>query len=500
MTVEGAGLFKIVAMPPQTGLTFYRKKQTVETFQKERPKHLQQFYEAVEENIQTIENKLKILEFSFYGSNNGPQDFVKMYLPEVEKTMAFCKLSFFRWHRQMEDLFLNYERSIGDPTMEVEFDKDNVENVLLLIRKVVTVLQTGYSDIVSSIFHLVDQLKKYCLSFMGADGDPYLETAINYERQRREYVAAIKLNLDDIPLMAERFEAEGMMIQEMGSVPRKIAEKCECEHVPLLVMFPAACENIRNACIGIRRWIQADSGYPTFLQHDVAELEIKRDSKKKLLRDIQARSSQIEHKIKMCKRDIDDSAGELKRTTVKENSILIQEAEVLKLLHEVDTEIDFRKIRQEELKPKLDTFGVKEKIEELSDQILEYQRKRKSHERKHDEIKRKLELLNSRRTHIKEREIELGENKIHHKEIRKELRRVELEGERLTMNIDKLKEIHKFKTSPDVLKKLFFNLPIVTTTGALMKKKKGDTIIPGENGRLQYSFRDMSFWRIAWTL
>ncbi|OWF41034.1 uncharacterized protein LOC110463013 [Mizuhopecten yessoensis] len=460
-------------MPPQTSLQFFRKRQTVDILLLERPQSLSAFYHAVETALKDIEIQLIEVQASFYGRTRTIEDEIQQWMPALEHTMQFAKVADLICKDNLQNLFDLYERSMGDPTMEVKFDKASVQAVMQVIDKVVTYLKTGLSSIKETLNTIICFMKKYCLSFVGTDGDSFLETATNYEKQRRDYSNAIQINLDDITQMAERFDKQGIHLQELGSIPRALAEKYECKHVPLLVMFPGACENIRNACIGVRKWIQADHGYQTFLLYDLQDLEKRRDDFSKILRDLQLTASHLDHRVKVCKRDINDSEAELKRLLSKEKMVKRQSESLGHELKDLELEIGYREIRREQMKNNEPTRGNKEKLDQNLTELEDYKAKRLVIDRKYEDMKRKLHFLQLKREKKNQKEDELVGLRKEHKTARKELRKTELEKERLQMNIVKMREIIRFKTSPEVLKKLFYNMPLTSKNTALTKRRKG---------------------------
>lgn len=467
-------------MPLQTGLAFHRKRQTLENLTLERPQNLQSFYEAVEDALKKIENHLRYVELEYYGVERSPDEEIKAWLPALTTVMGHAKTGILVSKQQLKDVFDLYDRSIGDPTMIVKLDKEAVQTTLEVISKVELYIRHKFENIINGILLVTSYMKKYCLSFSGISGDVYLETATNYEKQRRELADAIQINLDDIPVMMDKFENDGIRLTELGSVPRRIAERLECGHVPFLVMFAGACENIRNACIGVRKWIQADDGYSTFIQFDITDLEKKKETDSKLLRDLQVKVSHLDHRLKVCKREIQECVGELKRVAAKEKSLKKHEEQLKTDLREIVMELEMKERQREDTlhESSVLTHKEREQLEKLTSEIEHMRLKKPVLERKADDLKRKLDFMKFRRELKSKRETQLQEVKEELREAKRELRRTESECERLERNIIKLREIHRFKTSPEVLKKLFYNMPLTHKgTGAGGGKKKKGVVI-----------------------
>ncbi|KAK3108734.1 hypothetical protein FSP39_014455 [Pinctada imbricata] len=467
-------------MPPTT-LAFHRKRQNLDHLALERPQNLQNFYEAIEEELKHIETQLKYLELDYYGYERTPEDEVKEWMPALDIVMNALRphISFLYSKQQLKDIFDLYDRSIGDPTMEVDFDKEAVQTVLDCIHKIDVYLRHRFKQIIDAIFLILGYMRKYCLSFCGTSGDNYLETATNYEKQRRELADAIKINVEDIPMMADRFDSvDGIKMHEFGSVPKKIAEKCGCSNVPFLVSFAGACENVRNACIGVRKWIQADDGYATFIQFDITDLERKKETCDKLKKDLQIKVSHLDHRMKMCKRDIQECVIELKRVAAKEKSLRKQEEQILEEIHEIDVDLELKEIQKDELRKKTSLDAKeREKLERINSDIEHRKTKKPILERKAEDLKRKVEFLTFRRDLKGKRESQAKGIKDELREARREFKKTDYECERLEKNISKLREIHRFKTSTEVLKKLFYNMPLNKgQVGGAARKRKGQFI------------------------
>ncbi|CAG2251976.1 unnamed protein product [Mytilus edulis] len=458
-------------MPPTTHLAFNRKKQTIDQLSLERPQDLQRFYESVELGLKRIEYRLIRLENSFSGSDKRYEEEVRKYLPSIQTIMRYIKKPVILTKVDVQDLFDSYEQALGDPTMEVKFDMESVRLVQDCVNKIINFLRSGFEEVVDSLSLILNFMKKYCLSFCSVKGDSLLETAINYEKTRREFVLAVSTNLTDISAMADKFESEnGIKLSDFGSVARGYAERMEAKYAPYLFMFVQAVQNVKDSIAEVRRWIQEDDSYSTYIQLDIVEKEKERDEVQRTLRDLQVRCSALDHRRKVCKRDISECVSELRRLANKEKSLKSQEECILEELRDIEMDIEVKEIRKEERKKVLQyaTKKEREKYDRLISELESLKTKQPGLERKADDIKRKLEFLRFRRELKHKREEQLKEITADYTAADKELRKREKENERLQNAVLKLREIHRYKTSPEVLKKLFYNMPLSHS-----KNKKG---------------------------
>ncbi|XP_053373052.1 uncharacterized protein LOC123530850 [Mercenaria mercenaria] len=449
-------------MPPATGLQFYRKRQTIDQLALERPQSLPIFRTCVLKALVAVDRRIDLLQQSYYGPENDIEQEIKRWLGPLSKVLKESKISFFLCKTQLDDAVQKFRRSEGDPTMVVDFDKEAIRTVIDIVERVTQYLKTGFADIIKDLKLIGDYMWKYCLSFSSAEGDLYLDTAVNYERQRKEFSQAINFNLDDITNMAEQFETKGMRTQELGFVARDLAERCKATHAPFLVIIPQAFENLRHAVAGMRKWIEADDGYSDFIKCDIDEMEIKRDNQEKLVRDMQIKCSNCDHKLKTAKRHLVDITAEVKSFKNREVLLSKERDELIAENKDVLVDLDIKVFRKEEMKKRLETLSdfELEKFKQLDGEIQELSEKRPVIEKKLHDLNKKLDLIRDRKDTMTKREKEVGETYAEVKKIKKEFRKCEVELGRLDGNLSRLKEIYRYKTTPEILKKIFHGMPL----------------------------------------
>ncbi len=64
----------------------------------------------------------------------------------------------------------------------------------------------------------------------------------------------------------------------LGMHANDLARKCDCMDAPVLLIFIDVCQNVRNACADIVRWVELDKQYTHFVHNDVKELIQKREA------------------------------------------------------------------------------------------------------------------------------------------------------------------------------------------------------------------------------
>lgn len=399
-----------MTMPPATGLQFYRKRQTIDQLALERPQSLQIFRECVAKALIAIERRIELLQQSYYGPENNIEQEINKWLVPLSKVLRENRITYFLCKTQLDDAVARFRKSEGDPTMVVDFDKASLAIVIDTVDRVLQYLKTGFADIIKDLKMIGEYMWKYCLSFSGEEGDVYLDTAVNYEKQRKEFYKAVLFNLDDIVNMAEQFETKGMRVQELGFVARDYAERCKATHAPFLVIIPQAFENLRNSVSGLRMWLEADECYVDFIKYDVAELEAKKETQEKQLRDLQVKCSNCEHKLKTAKRLLADVTSEVNSFHTREIN-LCKEKEVLeKESKEFHSDMDIKVFRKKEMNRRIDDLSDYERNEliQLEKDIEELNEQKPFVEKKIDDVYRKLDVILERKELMwrKEKDVE----------------------------------------------------------------------------------------------
>ena len=460
-------------MPPATGLHFYRKRQTIDHLALERPQSLQIFRECICNALVSLERRIELLQQSYYGHDKNIELEIKRWLPTLNTVLRQSRVSYCMSKSALKDTFAMYERAKGDPTLVVDFDKDAIKTVIECIERVVQYLKTGFGDIITDMRAVSNYMCKYCRSFSEAEGDAYLDTAINYERQRNEFAQAIQFNIDDITDMAEKFETTGLRLADLGFIARDLAEKYECMHAPFLVIIPQAFENVKNAINGIRKWVEADEGYADFIHYDIVDLEQKKEIQEKKCREIQTKCSNCDHKIKTLKRELADCTEDINRFQNREKSLKKEKQALIEENKDVLFDLDIKQFRKEELKPNLEEFtnSELEAYKQLEREIAILSEKRPMIDKKLEDINKKLKLIQERKEAKVRKEKQISEARTETRSTKKEWRKTEVELERINACLSRLREIHRYKTTPEILKKIFHNMPL-TARHVVNKGKK----------------------------
>ncbi|KAL8592152.1 hypothetical protein ACOMHN_033523 [Nucella lapillus] len=441
-----------------TGLPFYRKRQSLESLANERPQNLQSVYSIVRENIAYVLNHLTMMEHSFYGLGGSLETEARHWMPIINKVIRPAKFSDLINIAQLEAI----NDRVQDPTDRLKVDLEVMQQLYDMVDKVKNAVQKGLAEDIVLLERLQEFMHKYCQSFSPTEGEAYLETATNYEKQKRELERAVGINLKNVPLMVEMFEKEALKIHQFDFVMKEAGEKAGCSQAAVLLVFPAACHHIRNACRGLEMWMEADMNYAGFIELDIAELSERRTA---LAKDLHAQAvwaGEHEHRLKAIQRELGTCSTDLTRLGPKKKAMEAEEAELREENHDVLVDLDIKEYRRHEMK----VLGTEasEKFTKLSHEIDALRRRKPAIDRKLADLHKKQGFVSDKEARRKQLDEEQERTRGDLRAARKAARKLEVEGERAEACLDKLREIHRLKLSSEPLKKIFHGMPAAVSS------------------------------------
>ncbi|XP_013085883.2 uncharacterized protein LOC106070508 isoform X2 [Biomphalaria glabrata] len=459
-----------LAMPPATTLNFYRKRQTFAALASERPQSLQSVYTIVREVVSSVETRLLNLETSYYEPNGKMEAEIKQWQIPLQLLLRPARQSGLHSLGQLNELA---ERQL-DPTDVLTIDEHSLNLIQSLVNKALKATRVGFSESIFFVEKLLEYMSRYCLSFSPLDGDAYLETATNYEKQRRDLANAIRRNLQNITLMADKFEKETLHVQHFDISMKEMAERLRIDHSPIAIMFPTACQNLRNACKGLLMWVEADMTYSQYLRYDITELEKKKEMQMKFYRDSQLKASGQEFNVKSLQKIVSECDEEMKKLKPKEVTLQEEEKKLREENKDVLEDLTIKEYRKMEMK----INGLpgdresQENYERLQSEIIELKVRKPAIERRVADLEKQRTFIHGRESFKlqKETELKLGLQEL--RQWRRVARKAEVELQRIESCLAKLKEIHLLKTSDETLKKIFHNLPVYSRNTRSWKKTK----------------------------
>ena len=179
-----------------------------------------------------------------------------------------------------------------------------------------------FDEIKEQLCEILVLLQKYCVSFFHGKEDAYLETAYSYEQKRKELSESISDSIERISDTIMTYRKGQLMLKNLGLYANELARKCYCQEAPILFVVPDLCQTIRDTCAGIMRWVELDSGYASFLYHDLVEIKQKKDLHFQKVRDLKEKRCQLNHRIRMVANDIDNINDQLNKMENKEKDVI----------------------------------------------------------------------------------------------------------------------------------------------------------------------------------
>ncbi|KAK7110635.1 hypothetical protein V1264_014475 [Littorina saxatilis] len=436
-----------------TGLPFYRKKQSLESLSSERPQNLQSVYTIVRENVAHVLEHVTMLEHAFYGPGGSLDTEVRRWMPVVNQVVRPAKFSDLINLAQLDAI----SDRVQDPTDRLKIDHDTLAQVYGLVDKVRSAVKEGMAEDSALLERLRDFMHKYCQSFSPAEGEVYMETATNYEKQKRELENAVTVNLQNVPLMVDMFEKEALKIHQFDFIMKEAGEKAGCAQVALLLIFPAACHHVRNACKGLEMWMEADANYARYLELDVAELGERRAGLDRAVHQHALAAGEHEHRIKAILRDLGTFTAALKKLAPKKKALEAEEAGLREENHDVLVDLDIKEYRRQEMK--MLGHDASDKFTKLTQEIDTLSMRRPAIDRKLDELQKKQNIVTDKQNRRTQLEAELEKVRGELRAVRKAARKAEVEVEKAEACLERLREIHRLKVAPDTLKKIYHGMP-----------------------------------------
>ncbi|CAL1533674.1 unnamed protein product [Lymnaea stagnalis] len=457
-------------MAPPTSLHFFRKRQTFDALASERPQCLQSVYSIVKEVVSSIETRVRNLEASYYEPIGTVEADVKQWQIPLQLVLRPARYSGLVSMQQLSEIAERH----ADTTDSLKVDDGSLTLVQSLVNKALKAIREGFSESIFFVQKLLEYMKKYCVSFSPHEGDVYLDTATNYEKQRRDLEKTIRMNIESITQTADKFESDSLTIHHFNPAIKEMAERLRIEHSPIALAFTAACKSMRSACRGLVMWVDADSVYPEYLHYDIVELEEKKEIQTRIHRDAQLKANVTEFNAKVLKKCVRECEEEMKRLKPKEIALQEEEKNLRAASKDVLEDLTIKEYRKMEMKltGSIGDRESQERLELLQSEILELRSRKPAIERRIADLEKQQAWISSREAHREQKEKELERASQELRNCRRHARKAEVELQRVEACLAKLKEIHLIKTSSETLKKIFHNMPVYSRLTNTSKNKK----------------------------
>lgn len=451
-----------------TGLAFYRKNQTLNDLLNERPQSLESLRKSLETAIQGINNQISSAEREFNGGRSH-QDVIRKVTKASRGIMKSLELTYLNSSQQIMKIV---ERTL-EPSEVFQFDMEAVETVKDYHRKLIELFPEIIEPLAVQIKQVLKLVQTYCLSFspikrLEKSTNPGLETCVHYELKRIELEKAISEKISNIGQMMTAFNSDtGVLPESFGMSSNELARACDCGDITYTLIFPEACSNMRNACQGLKKWLEEDELYVTYIKNDLVSYDNMKVEAENQLRGAKHQEALAKFGRKMCRKEIDDLENEMSKIAKREQKLLKQIDQI-----EKDTRVTYIELatKEAELKKfKLDALAITDMTEEeydegvkkIADCIAKLRSDIPENRHKIESIRSQQKEVFDRRTLLNNKKKELAE---HEKNIIKAKGMVfEANEEKKQVNeaFTILKDIHQKKSSPGVTKKIHNELPVL---------------------------------------
>ena len=415
--------------------------------------------------------RLEVIHHLFYDDVCGSSpssaatshdDNIRSVLPDVRAVMRDFNITYIHAGYQIDEV-------LHATNIITNYNEDAVARILKYHQKVLEFVPAFFVPLTDDLKQCIQYMKRYLLSFYQGkkESSSYVETAFHYEMKRREIERVINMHMKNITNMGTAYRSKrGLNVKMFGFSTNELARRCDVGDLPMLLVFPEACANIQHACAAVEKWVKADQEYAEFLKMDIMDLESKKDRQLRIVRDGKQTLYQTEHRIKNIAKEIQDLEQDIARLKHRDKQLSNEIDKLKKSKHNMNLDIEIKEQQREEIRAQ--TPINYDKINTIADQIATLRSQLPDMDRKIDYVRNKMALLTDRKQSMESKEKELSDKKKEVKQQRKTAEESEAELKRIDEAIAQLKEIYSRKTSNDVTKKIFHDLPVEPRNARLL--------------------------------
>ena len=453
----------------KTALPFYRKNQNMANLDSERPKSIESFRGIVRSAVEEIEKRMTDVEKLFYGGRRC-EDALRDVVPVIRRIMRVFGISSFQAAWQVNEILTK----LKDPEGRGKVDEIDLRAFTDMHTRIVDFVPARLQPLINDIMKVLQNLKKYCLSFCPKYRDAYLETVSHYDLKINEFSNAICMQVDNILKMINAYKGQGVLAKHLGIHTNDVARRCDCASMPVLLIFPESCANIRNACAAALKWLQEEEMYAGYIKIDIAELERKKEYQVKVVREAQNNVSHVEHKLKTTRRDTHESTLIMQKSDAREELVVQEVVRLEKEISDAQYTLDYQEHVRESHRRRASaemTSEIHERFESIISEILSLRDKLSGLKRQLDSAKIKRDRVLERKSRVEKLTKQLSDLETELKTSHEQRHLEEKELKRISVCLEHLKRIYLYKTSPDAMKKIFYQMPVETRNARLHRTK-----------------------------
>ncbi|CAD5125021.1 DgyrCDS13259 [Dimorphilus gyrociliatus] len=437
-----------------TALAFYRHRQNLTDFDKERPKNLNSIYKAVLDKIDVLKDNLDDIELEFFDGRR-----VDIYLRTLVQHLK-------RLQKQTNVNNLNAAWQVDDIATKIAANPgEDFQNNILSMKvlreyhnKLLQFVPDKFESVLEDIGHILSFLSRYCLSFYTENYDSYLETAQHYNKKQTEFNNAIKDHIENVTSMSKSYRSHlGLQADQFGLTSNDYARRIDCGELSIVLVIPQALANLRNALKGIKLWIEADREYATYIKQDITDLEGKLQDQLKIVEQSRRRYFHSDVLFKRATKDFEQQKQEMSKTKEKEIKLTKEYEELLSEHRFLRMDIDLLRERIDDVK---NEEAAIEKVEKLTSEKLQLINQIPLLDKKFERNKKKMYYITERKKLVELKNDEYKRAKKSFDLAKSEYERDDFELNRIQNCLASLKNIYIFKTNAASLKKIFHNMPV----------------------------------------
>ena len=451
----------------KTGLAFYRKHQTLVDLENERPKSMATIREAIKVATEALEVRIHDLELQFYGSRRAEDD-LRNILPPIRNIMTVFQVTYIHASYQVENIM----RLASDPTEVFKADRHDLEFLKDYHRRLVEFVPENFVPFIEDFRKIFSYVEKYCVSFYDGGVGPEMETAFHYHLKQKEYREAINVHLSNITSMASAYRDEaGLNVKHFGLSTNELARRCDCGDLPFLLVFPEAIQNILMACQAIYTWLKDDIAYIDLIKYDVEKVKEKRDGVAESFKRNKTEHALMDRRIRNTRKELSQLETELEELKPREKQV---KKEVKFLRKEIrNKELDIELLQQKrsllEGDAKFGNIHSKE-CEQIAANILQSRYAIPEIQKQVDIVHARANFITQKKETLEEKKKSLSAWEAEYDLQKNKLVLEEKNLKRLDKCVAQVKDIYQKKTSPDLAKKIFHNMPVEARNARLLPK------------------------------
>lgn len=435
-----------------------KSKVGLKQFETHPPTSLKEVRNLLTAEIKSVQKKLNRLERSYYGVGKTLSHEVKRVATPIKILIRMLGYFELPSTKSIEAAIKN-----GSDPKRYKGDPENVALLKEVFAKVQTFVPAKFKEVAETCEKMLEVMEKYLISFYDPESEIEVETASHFETQIRSWRKTIRENLVNIHSLIMKFKGRGIHYSMFSSPVATFCQRNECELVPFLLLFAEACTNIRTALSIITQWIKCDENYAVFLQNDVRDLEHQKEEHVKAMREAREKYHSATFKVNQAEVEYTKLLADFENIKEKGAANEIEEMFLISRLNELESDMEFKEGRREELKRKADEIdpdALVITLDNLNEEIRFLKDKLPGIRRQLATAKHRREWMCEKHLQVEKAETEIVQLQSDVREAENTKKQREAEFETIDNTLDLARKLLLLKNSSDSVEKIFYGIPI----------------------------------------